>query len=184
MASRMLTPSAPFDISARASHAWSKWKMAFEYYIAATGVTEDAAKRVFLLHCGGPDVQQLFATLNGGTSYNSAMSALTGYFVPKKNVVFERHSFRQCEQRDDESVDEYYMRLKTLSFTCEFGDNEDNPIRDQFIDKCNSKSLRRRLLREPDLKLAGLLSIARAAEAADRQASAMEMKNSTPPLST
>ncbi|XP_071500346.1 uncharacterized protein [Diadema antillarum] len=180
MATRMLTPPAPFDISARASHAWSKWKMAFEYYIAATGVTEDAAKRAILLHCVGPDVQQLFATLNGGTSYNSAMSALTGYFVPKKNVAFERHSFRQCEQRDSESVDEYYMRLKTLSSTCEFGANEDDHIRDQFIDKCNSKSLRRRLLREPDLKLTGLLSIARAAEAADRQASAMEMKNSTP----
>ena len=47
-------------------------------------------------------------------------------------------------------------------------------MRDQFIDKCLSKPLRRRLLREPDLKLDKLLAIARATEAADRQAAMME----------
>ena len=178
MGSHVLSPLPLFDVtSARASHAWPKWKTAFEYYIVAAGITDDAVKRATLLHCVGPDVQQLFSTLKGGTNYESAMTALTSHFEPKRNVVFERHTFRQCDHRNGETNDEYYMRLKTLASTCNFGQGEDDHIRDQIIYKCTSTSLRRRLLREIDIKLVDLLSIARAAEAADRQASAMESKN-------
>ena len=43
-------------------------------------------------------------------------------------------------------------------------------IRDQVVDKCASNSLRRRLLRETDLTLEGLLRIARSIEASDLHA--------------
>ena len=172
----MLTPPAPFDMSsARASSAWPKWKTAFEYYIVAAGITDDAIKRATLLHCVGPDVQQLFATLpDRGTTYESSMKALSSHFEPKRNIAFERHTFRQCKQQQNESVDEFHVRLQALASTCSFGDDKDDHIRDQFIDKCTSQSLRRRLLRETDLKLSDLMSIARAAEAADKQAAEME----------
>ena len=187
MATRMngLCQPAPFAASsARASNAWSAWKTAFEYYISASQITDDAVKRATLLHCVGPDVQQLFATLdNTGTTYDTALKALTNHFEPQKNVAFERHLFRQCVQHSGESVDEYYLRLRTLSATCAFGDQKDDHIRDQFIDKCTSKPLRRRLLRETNLTLKDLLSIARAAEAADSQASSIESSNSSPSLS-
>ncbi|XP_071498192.1 calcium-activated chloride channel regulator 1-like [Diadema antillarum] len=55
-----------------------------------------------------------------------------------------------------------------------FAKQIDNLVRDKFIDKCASKPLRQRLVREPSLKLAELMTIARASEAADKQASLME----------
>lgn len=61
-------------------------------------------------------------------------------------------------------MDAYVTRLRGLAKTCEF-DNVDEMIRDQVIDKCASNNLRRRLLRETDLKLDGLLDIARSIEA-------------------
>lgn len=175
-----LSQPAPFDASsARASNAWQTWKTAFEYYLLASQVSDDKVKRAILLHCVGPSVQQLFATLDGtGSTYASALRALTSYFEPQRNVVFERHLFRQCSQHSGESTDDYCFRLRTLVASCEYGDQTDDHIRDQFLDQCSSKSLRRRLLREQNLKLSDLLSIARAAEAADNQASSMEMSNS------
>jgi hypothetical protein len=72
------------------------------------------------------------------------------YFQPKRNIPFERHVFRQASQQPDESMDVFVTRLRTLSKTCVFGEQTDEAIRDQAIDKCVSKELRRRLLREPD----------------------------------
>ena len=127
-----------------------------------------------LLHCVGPDVQELFETLDGGTSFAEAVKALDAHFTPEKNIPFEHHSFRQAKQQTGETVDDFCIRLKSLASTCDFGEATDDHIRDQIIDKCESNALRRRLLRESKLGWKTLLSIARAAEAADRQAASME----------
>ena len=102
------------------------------------------------------------------------MKAFEDYFTPRKNVVFERHSFRQAAQSVDETMDEFCTKLRTLASSCEYGQYAEEHIRDQIVDKCKSNALRRRLLRTEDLKLDQLLSIARAAEAAEKQATIME----------
>ena len=79
--------------------------------------------------------------------------------------------FTQVEQAQEESMDSFVSRLKKMAATCEFGDNKDDFIHDQVIDKCISNTLRRRLLREKDLP--GLLDIARTMEVADHQAARM-----------
>lgn len=81
--------------------------------------------------------------------------------------------FRQAEQTQGESVDSFVQRLKKLAVACEFGDNRDDFICDQVIDKCLSNTLHRRLLQEKDLKLSGLQKIARVMETADNQAEKM-----------
>ena len=53
-------------------------------------------------------------------------------------------------------------------------------IRDQLVDKCHSKDLRRRFLRETDLTLDKALSIARAIEASNRNAALMESTDRAP----
>ena len=61
-------------------------------------------------------------------------------------------------------MDLFVTRLRTLSKTCDFGEQIDEAIRDQVIDKCVSKELRRRLFREPEIDLSKLLRISRAFE--------------------
>ena len=101
------------------------------------------------------------------------------YFKPKANVPYERHVFRQSSQKEDETVEQYATRLKKLALTCEFGDTKEDAIRDQIIDKCKSYDLRRRFLREKDLKLDKLLDIGRSYEAAGMCAAKMESKSSS-----
>ena len=58
--------------------------------------------------------------------------------------------------------------MSTLSKTCEFHDNKDEIV-DQIIEKCKSKKLRKRLLKEHELTLDKLLEIAMIMETTDRQ---------------
>ena len=56
---------------------------------------------------------------------------------------------------------------------CNFAEQKDDHIRDQLIDKCKSDVLRRQLLEKRDVTLVNALEIARAKEAADKQAAKM-----------
>ena len=108
------------------------------------------------------------------------MNVLDDYFIPKSNVAFERHLFRQIAQESDETVDQFVCKLRQQATSCDFRVWEDNYIRDQVIDKCYSSHLRRKFLeQESSVTLDCLLKIARAQEAISRQLREME-QNSNP----
>ena len=64
------------------------------------------------------------------------------YFVPKVNVAFERHVFRQMEQQSHEKVDKCVCRQRQKAITCDLP-NVDETIGDQLIEKCRDGRLRR-----------------------------------------
>lgn len=121
--------------------------------IAATGDSwPEARKRAVLLHALGTEGQRIFYSLpNTGTTYKSALEALNKHFVPKVNVIAERHKFRQRAQRPDESINEYVAALRELASQCEFRTMEDQMLRDQFIERVANTRIRDRLLIETDL---------------------------------
>lgn len=186
MAKAINVPSIqPFDNTGDQTslgQRWTTWMKSFNYFATGSGVTDKAQKRALLLHMVGPSVQEIFETLperGEANDYDKAVQCLNTYFKPKANVPYERHVFRQSSQKEDETVEQYATRLKKLSLTCEFGDTKEDAIRDQIIDKCKSYDLRRRFLREKDLKLDKLLDIGRSYEAADMCAAKMESKSSS-----
>ena len=162
------------------SQRWSKWVKAFEYYIAASGITDKKQQRAVLLHLAGPEVQDIFETLEDtGNDLDTAITKLTAYFQPQKNIPFERHNFRQTTQLQGETIEQYAIRLKHQVKFCDYN-NPADMIRDQIIEQCLSTSLRRRLLREPDLTLEKTITIGRSFEASERQASQMEADSLKP----
>ena len=173
----------PFSVSDHRSlsQRWEKWTKSLDYYLRASGVTDQKQKRAVLLHLAGPDVQEIFETLhNTGEDYKTALEKRNEYFQPKRNIPYERHVFRQISQQTDESMDVFVTRLRTASKTCNFGDQTEEAIRDQAIDKCNSIELRHRLLRENEIDLAKLLTISRAFEQSHFQAQEMEQFSAQP----
>ena len=155
------------------SQRWKRWKRAFNLYVTGKGVSNDAQKRALFLHVAGMDVQEVYFTLAAdaeSATFEATVKVLDDYFVPKTNVPFERHLFRQIVQESGETVDQFVCRLRQRAINCEFGGNEDDYIRDQVIDKCYSSKLRRKFLeKEGALTLDDLLRIARSQEAVDRQ---------------
>ena len=156
------------------SQRWRKWVKAFQYYIAASGISDKKQQRAILLHLAGPEIQDIFDTLEEtGNDLETALSKLTDYFEPRKNIPFERHNFRQTKQAQGETIEQYAIRLKHQVQFCDYG-SPDDMIRDQIIEQCLSTQLRRRLLRETELTLAKTIEIGRSFEASERQASQIE----------
>ena len=72
-------------------------------------------------------------------------------------------------------MDAYLNRLKNLIKSCEYPSAEVNSIlRDQVIEKCSSKKLRVRFLRQPNLTLESIVDMSRAHEMAESQVRQIE----------
>lgn len=78
----------------------------------------------------------MFETLeNTGTKYADVLGALNTYFVPQKNIAFERHT---AKQQDDEKEDNFIELLSKLSLGCDFKDEaeKNDMIRYQVVNCC------------------------------------------------
>ena len=159
---------------------WRKWKRAFQLYLLGKGITNDSQKRGLLLHTAGLDVYFTLVRDGAEMNYAETFKVLDDYFIPKANVHFERRLFRQISQSSEETVDQFVCRLRQRAASCEFGEREDEYIRDQLIDKCYSAKLRRKFLeKEGSVALNDLLVTARAQEAVNLQMEAMGANNSS-----
>ena len=129
--------------------------------------------RALLLHSSGPDVQGIFMHLeNVGATFKAAMDALNHFFEPKRNVVFQRHVFRQAIQGINEPSMNFVTKLRKLTSTCEFA-YQNTEILNHFIDKCSPNRLRRRLLQEPNLIPEKVIEKAQAIETGKKQSIVM-----------
>ena len=101
-------------------------------------------------------------------------TVLDDYFIPKANVPFERLLFWQIAQEVSETGDLFVCRLRQRAVSCDFGDREDDYIRDHVIDKCYLNHMRRKFLeKEGTSTLEDLLTIASSQETVDRQMNVM-----------
>ena len=84
----------------------------------------------------GKTCLQIFLNVNFGDeeiTITSSLSALEDYFLPKRNVVYERYVFNSCIQTPEETVDSYVNRLKKLASSCQFGTLTEEMIRDRLV---------------------------------------------------
>ena len=57
-------------------------------------------------------------------TYDSTCKSVHDYFNPKICNKFQIHKFRKCSQKENESIDEYHMRLQNLAENYEFHDKD------------------------------------------------------------
>lgn len=65
--------------------------------------------------------------------YTSVKAMLETYFVPRKNVIYERARFNQRFQQPGESVDVFITAWHTLAENCKYGALHDELIRDRIV---------------------------------------------------
>ena len=156
-ASAQLTPPENFNVNATdQASEWDQWFLSYEVFETATSLKkeDDCVRRATLLHCLGPQVQRIFKSLPGDKgTFDQTKKLLNGYFQPKKNIVAERYKFRQRAQKPNENMDQYVIGLRDLVRSCDFGNLENDLLRDQIVEKCVSNQLREKLLSQENDKL-------------------------------
>ena len=173
-------PAFQVHLDGNVGPRWKKWLARFENLIVGMGIDDAKQKRALLLHYSGPEVDEIFDTLEGtgeDKDYKTAVEKLTAHFNPQVNTTYEVYNFRKAKQNEGESLDGFHTRLRTLAKTGEFA-NADKEIKEQIILSCKSNALRRKALRE-DLDLTALLKAGRALELSDMQAKEVESDKTT-----
>ena len=147
---------------------------------------EDDKKVAVLLTVIGSNTYSLLADLAAPDAPSTKTFAelselLTNHFQPKKMVVAERFRFQRRFQLENESVMEFTAGLRTLSRDCNFGDFLNDALRDQFVCGLRSEALQSKLLAEDGLTLQRAIEIAKAQEAARRDAHRFQDTTDNPP---
>ncbi|XP_066932937.1 uncharacterized protein [Clytia hemisphaerica] len=164
------------------SQRWERWQKSFTYFITASGIGNDARKKALLLHTMGTETQELFETLpDTGQTYDEAVEALTTYFIPQKNVTFERSVFNNANQQTHETTEQYVSRLCKLAQNCDYGNSLNDHIRDRVVSGCKGSKYREKLLAEKNLTLEKVIEIGQSMEAAKSQSKRIEQSNNKDP---
>ncbi|KAJ8734513.1 hypothetical protein PYW08_013763 [Mythimna loreyi] len=166
---------------------WEKWKRSLLIYLEASDISTDIKKRATLLVLGGSALQDIFynlpgANVNIGNAVNVfdiAISKLDDYFLPKQNKTYERHIFRQIEQVEGESFEQFLLKLRDQAAKCKF-DKPDDQIIDQITGNCLSSELRKKILTMGDeITLDKVISAAKTIEIVNHQLESYEKKDKT-----
>ena len=97
MATNELQPMPLFEPKAdptNTSARWTQWIECFNTYLVASNIKDTGRKRAL------PEVHEIFKTLpdtGDEKDYDSAVKALTTYFEPDKNKIYQTYTFRQAK---------------------------------------------------------------------------------------
>ena len=96
-------------------------------------------RRALPLHSAGEAVQEIFETLaDTGEAKDHEKAVKHDYFISKVNSTYQNHLFRSMEHQDCETVAQFVRRLSQVVTDCDYGDQAENQIRDQVVQRCKS----------------------------------------------
>ena len=173
-----LNSPQPFEYSDESKHTagtrWAKWIRDFDLYLKATDLECPEQRMAVLLHVAGEAVRDIYYTKAEETDkYDEVCEKLNKHFNPMKHIDFNIYQFGQMIQGDNESMDDFVVRLRKAAALCEFA-NVDSEIKRQIIRACKSKRLTERILEKPTITLAEIMELSRTTEAVQAQASSIQ----------
>lgn len=147
---------------------WSSWLERFKLYIIVKELTDpEKVKAAFLLMIG-PEVYEIYRALRKSDMTDTTEEIyefLSDFLNPKRSRIATLSSFRRAGKRDEETFDEFVLRLRLLAANCDFGKaSVEENIVEQFIAGCGSSDLREQLLLTSNLDLTKALQLARDTE--------------------
>ena len=152
-----LQPPPPFDF--KSPDSWSRWLRRFEQFRVASGLADESTKKQIstLLYCLGEESESVLASVNATEDdrkdYDKVLELFDGYFNVRRNVIFERARFNRCYQRPGESAEQYIMELYNLAANCNYGEMEQEMIRDRLVVGIRDRNLSKTLQLDPKLTL-------------------------------
>ena len=173
-----IPPPPPMNMKGNLAENWKFFKKSWNNYKVATELDKKAKNVVLatLYTVLGREANQIAENLpvTDPADSDSLMEALSNFFEPQKNTIFERYLFNTTNQGENENIDQYLNRLRKLAATCDYGTLTNQLIRDRLVIGIGDAAVRRRLLREKKLTLESAVDIVRASERSKNQFKQME----------
>ena len=134
---------------------WKLFRQAWEYYVTATELNKKSKELQAGALCSvmGLECVKVMNSLTALAPVDKSdpekiLTALGNHFMPQKHLLFERVEFGFANQTEHETIDQYVVRLRQLSESCEFAGLCESLIRDRLVIGTRDSSTRDRLLRE------------------------------------
>lgn len=162
------------------SDNWRRFKRSFDIFLTAAELNDKSyqIKVATFLNAIGEEALEVFESLNltgaDKGNYNTVIAAFENICKQKTNEVYERFVFYQRNQKENEPFDSFLMDIKKLVRTCEFGNMEENMLRDRIVMGVHSKQLQTKLLEASNLNCNTAIEKCRADEATKQQSNAMQ----------
>ena len=116
------------------------------------------------------DILQSFKYAEGEQEdYATVKKKLDDYFIPQRNVIYERALFNSRKQEPGEPVEEFIAALHTLVEYCNYGDLRDQMVRDKIVVGLVNAKLSERLQLDRKLTLDSAVTQARQDETVRKQ---------------
>ena len=160
---------------------WPKWIRRFERYRQASELNkkDDTLQINTLIYAMGHQAEDILTSLkltqDELKKYGTVKAKLDSYFVIRRNVIFERSKFNKRVQLENETVDSFVTDLHCMAEHCQFGDINDELIRDRLVVGLRDTRLAERLQLDPELTLEKAVNQARQSEALEKQQVLLEM---------
>ncbi|XP_077531148.1 uncharacterized protein LOC144143238 [Haemaphysalis longicornis] len=134
-----------------------------------------------LVYFKGPQAEDIFNTFKLTTdeqkNFNAVLKGFEDYFIPQRNIFYERAKFSTKVQPDGESVEDFTTALHTLADSCNYGELCEKIIHSRLVVRLKKHKLSQTLQLELSLDLMKALTIPGQSEAVQQQ---QETLSSTP----
>ena len=115
---------------------WLKWIRRFECFRCASGLDKKGQdiQVSTLVYCMGDEANDILSLFKlspeDKAKYDVVKEKLEGYFVKRRNVIFERARFNQRRQEPGEPIDNF---ITLLHQHCGYGELCEQMIRDRIV---------------------------------------------------
>ena len=140
----------------------------------------DGIQASVLLSCIGGKTYDILESLLAPAPLDEAtldtlVLTLEEHFQPKPNVIAQRFTFHQRNQKPTESIAEYLAALRKLAIDCDFGAKEvlEATLRDRLVGGIRNTALQKKLLSTKNLTFKDACDVAKSVEAAEANAKAI-----------
>ncbi|XP_061388453.1 uncharacterized protein K02A2.6-like, partial [Musca vetustissima] len=118
--------------------SWNVWKERLDIHFFEINCSDENTKKSILLKSIGAVPYRVLHSLCSpespvSVSYKKLCEILDTQYTPPTIVFSERKKFHLCSKAENESVAEWYARVKTLALNCKFGVSLDAFVLNQFV---------------------------------------------------
>ena len=167
--------SPPEQFNFTKPEEWPKWTRRFERFRKALGLAEKEEETQVntLVYSMGDEADDILRSFRlseeDAKKYDVVKAKFDGYFVKRRNVIYERAKFNQRCQELGESVDSFITALYGLAEYCGYAGLHDEMIRDRIVVGLRDARLSEKLQLDPELTLEKAVIQVRQAEAVKQQ---------------